>query len=338
MTPRLFYWAAALAASLIVHAGALALWRVNADPLQLAGGGTIIALDLGDAPQTGLAAGAPTQTDSQDTETAAQSPQTTEPATPKTPTAEPEPIPQAPLRRPAPEPETANPAQEQAQIPTPPRDQPPEPTQAEADPAMSQPKSTHSLEPAPTLKTPPTPEPTTPAEPAIQPVENEVIPSEDTKTVPNTPFPAPRPTDLMEKRANAQPQRKPAPTAKKTKSGAGGTSNGSAQAGGSTRRNTNAKEAGTAAISSYPGKIYRRLARATRYPPAARANRLSGKVLVGFTIVPNGGITGLQVKKTSGHAVLDAAALAAVRRAAPFPPLPQGRRQWLFAVPITFKP
>ena len=52
--------------------------------------------------------------------------------------------------------------------------------------------------------------------------------------------------------------------------------------------------------------------------------QFSGTVLIGFTISPSGQVLMREVKKSSGSKVLDDAALAALDRAAPFPPMPRG--------------
>lgn len=59
-----------------------------------------------------------------------------------------------------------------------------------------------------------------------------------------------------------------------------------------------------------------------RYPDPARSRRTEGRVTVSFTITPEGRVTGVQVVKSSGHALLDQAALATVAEASPFPRVP----------------
>ena len=64
---------------------------------------------------------------------------------------------------------------------------------------------------------------------------------------------------------------------------------------------------------------------------------LSGTVLIGFTISPSGQVLTREVKKSSGSKVLDDAAMAALDRAAPFPPMPPGVNGPLkLQVPIEF--
>jgi protein TonB len=69
------------------------------------------------------------------------------------------------------------------------------------------------------------------------------------------------------------------------------------------------------------------------YPAAARRARLEGGVALLFTVAADGSVHELRVEKSSGFSVLDAAAAAAVVRAAPFPPLDRDRR---FTLPISF--
>lgn len=64
---------------------------------------------------------------------------------------------------------------------------------------------------------------------------------------------------------------------------------------------------------------------------------LSGTVLIGFTISPSGQVLTREVKKSSGSKVLDDAAMAALDRAAPFPPMPAGVNGPLkLQVPVEF--
>lgn len=62
------------------------------------------------------------------------------------------------------------------------------------------------------------------------------------------------------------------------------------------------------------------IARTLVYPPNARRNGLQGKVLVEFVLLADGWIRDLVLRASSGHSILDGAALSAVQAAAPFPP------------------
>jgi protein TonB len=70
------------------------------------------------------------------------------------------------------------------------------------------------------------------------------------------------------------------------------------------------------------------------YPPQARRAGVQGLTEVSFTIHEDGGVSDVTVRTSSGHGVLDEAALAAVFAAAPFPPPPSPAR---LAIPISFR-
>jgi protein TonB len=90
--------------------------------------------------------------------------------------------------------------------------------------------------------------------------------------------------------------------------------------------------AGNAAVSNYPGKIVSKLRR------AARRQKLQGEVRVAFTVSASGSVGGVRVVRSSGSPALDNAAIETVRRAAPFPAIPEGagRSSWPFTVPLKF--
>jgi protein TonB len=94
--------------------------------------------------------------------------------------------------------------------------------------------------------------------------------------------------------------------------------------------------AGNAAVSNYPGKVAARLRRSVRGVSRPARSRASSDVLVSFTVNAGGGLGGVRIARSSGSKELDKAALAIVRRAAPFPPIPpqSGRRNWAFTLPL----
>ncbi len=97
----------------------------------------------------------------------------------------------------------------------------------------------------------------------------------------------------------------------------------------------NASSAGNAAVSNYPGKVRNKINRAKR-----RFNGNGGGVAtVSFVVSASGQATSIRIARSSGQPALDEAALEAVRRAAPFPEIPDGagRASWPFSVPISFK-
>lgn len=55
--------------------------------------------------------------------------------------------------------------------------------------------------------------------------------------------------------------------------------------------------------------------------------RTGGQVRVAFTVAPSGAVIAASVARSSGNPEMDSAALAAVRRASPVPPTPEGNTQ-----------
>ena len=78
------------------------------------------------------------------------------------------------------------------------------------------------------------------------------------------------------------------------------------------------------------------MTRAARYPNKAKG--ADGEARVSFTVGADGRVLKIALAKSTGNAELDSAALAAVERAAPFPPIPAdaGRQSWSFTVPLSF--
>ncbi|UES59066.1 TonB family protein [Roseibium aggregatum] len=104
------------------------------------------------------------------------------------------------------------------------------------------------------------------------------------------------------------------------------------------RADARTKDGGTRATSNYQGKVVAKLRRAKRYPREAKRQRLEGTVSVGFTISSNGAVSGIRVTRSSGHPVLDQAALDMVRRASPMPKFPGDIRvaRMNMQVPVRF--
>ena len=98
------------------------------------------------------------------------------------------------------------------------------------------------------------------------------------------------------------------------------------------------KGSGDASVSSYPGSVARKLGAALRYPAGAKAARLTGEATVHFAVDRSGRATSVSIVASSGFDVLDKAAIAAVGRASPFPPIPAAadRRDWPFTVTLAF--
>lgn len=80
------------------------------------------------------------------------------------------------------------------------------------------------------------------------------------------------------------------------------------------------------------------LGRHRDYPRAARLRRQEGMPRIGVTLDTSGRLIALMLVESSGFTLLDEAALAMARRAAPFPPpqLPRGTDRATFIVPVQF--
>ena len=87
---------------------------------------------------------------------------------------------------------------------------------------------------------------------------------------------------------------------------------------------------GSAAASSYPGRIQAKLAR-TRRPQVS----VSGVARVRMTISASGGIASVRLLQSSGSRTVDEAALRFVSSAAPFPAPPAGAQR-TYDIPVRF--
>jgi protein TonB len=81
-------------------------------------------------------------------------------------------------------------------------------------------------------------------------------------------------------------------------------------------------------------EIRRRVLARLSYPRPARTMGWEGVVVVSFFIVPGGQATGIAVSRSSGHDVLDQAAMQAVAASVPLPspPVPQA-----ILLPVRFR-
>ena len=92
------------------------------------------------------------------------------------------------------------------------------------------------------------------------------------------------------------------------------------------RKNARSEDGGDKAKANYRGKVQAKLQRAKRYPKKAKRKKLKGIVRFSFVIAPDGSVSGIRIRGSSGNAVLDQAALDMIRRASPMPKFPKGMR------------
>jgi len=217
---------------------------------------------------------------------------------------------------------------------------PVEPT--EAAPTQTTDVVTAEAEPEPAKPQPSKPAPKPVEKKAEKPVENTTAPRKaEAKPEPKKKAePKPARTAAVAKPEKPEPKKK-----QKSKAGNGGQNQDDAKRGvadGEAKGNTTAKSKGkassigNAAVSNYPGKVLAKLRRSLRGIPRSAISRARNDVQVSFVVSASGGVGSVRISRSSGSPELDSAALAVVRRAAPFPPIPPeaGRSSWQFTLPL----
>lgn len=87
------------------------------------------------------------------------------------------------------------------------------------------------------------------------------------------------------------------------------------------------------------GQLLRtRVEQLKHYPHVARANRWEGRVVLRAVIGEDGQLVDLKVSESSGHSILDEAAMDVLKQSAPLTlPAPLGRPQVVVQVPISYR-
>ncbi|MGI1660877.1 TonB family protein [Palleronia sp. KMU-117] len=193
------------------------------------------------------------------------------------------------------------------------------PTAADRDPARTAPALPAPMASAAAPEAPTAPErPAAPPPPAVASVPPEVLPPlPDTRPAPR-PAAQPAPSPV---RAASPPQPVPpaTPAAPHRASGSGDGQSAGRQAAGTGQSPSPERRA--ALQAEWSAAIQTRIARHQSYPAG---NHGDGRVKVRMVIYPSGHLGEVTLAASSGRPALDAAALQAVRRAAPFPPAPAG--------------
>lgn len=93
-----------------------------------------------------------------------------------------------------------------------------------------------------------------------------------------------------------------------------------------------------AAVANWQSRLLARLERYKRYPDEAQSRGEHGIARLAFSVDRRGGVHGVRILRSSGSALLDRAAVALPRRAAPLPPPPAGLggRRIPIVVPIRY--
>lgn len=92
------------------------------------------------------------------------------------------------------------------------------------------------------------------------------------------------------------------------------------------------------AIQSYLSVVKTKIARAKKYPRSARREGITGTATVSFTIKLNGKVKDVTLVKSSGDERLDEEALKMLKRASPFPAIPDdvSKKDMDLTIPIEF--
>jgi periplasmic protein TonB len=85
-----------------------------------------------------------------------------------------------------------------------------------------------------------------------------------------------------------------------------------------------APTAGSAAWTGYRSRVVAHLTRFKTYPEQARDRGIVGRNAITITLARDGRVAASSLSASSGQSMLDAATLAALRRAQPFPAMPEG--------------
>jgi protein TonB len=184
--------------------------------------------------------------------------------------------------------------------------------------------------PASILAAPPAPVTASPA-PAAAPPIADALPAASPAPVVTAPAAPPGPADSVV--ASETPPRASEPRGGGTAGGETATGGGAAAVpaaaqarggadGGGTLALAIPGDGGAGAYGPYLAALRRRLQEALEYPAAARRRGLSGTVHLEIALEATGRVSDVLLVRSSSHAVLDAAALAAARnvRGVPFPP------------------
>lgn len=189
----------------------------------------------------------------------------------------------------------------------------------------------------------PKPQPDTSAEPIPEP---ELEPE---------PEPGPKPNSKREKQSEHQPQNTQTHEASAKPSESKATAkraNSAKPAGGQDDRNTAEKatqkaaqprQGSTGSVADTPTDYQSELAAALQkhksYPRQARRHGQEGTALLHFVMTHSGRVVRWQIKKSSGHELLDDAVRRMIQQANPLPSLPDdvGMQRMSVTIPISFK-
>ena len=90
---------------------------------------------------------------------------------------------------------------------------------------------------------------------------------------------------------------------------------------------------------TYLNRLARHISQFRFYPQSSRSRNEEGRVRMRVTVARDGHLLDVKVDKSSGYPAIDAAELEAIRKAAPFPPLPLDipGESVVFILPVTYE-
>ena len=88
----------------------------------------------------------------------------------------------------------------------------------------------------------------------------------------------------------------------------------------------------------YTGSIQLKIEKAKKYPARAKRRKQKGKTFLSFKLDRDGMVSDLKVEKSSGHKILDQAALRAIKEGEPYPRIPEtlNEKYAFLRIPISF--
>ena len=245
-------------------------------------------------------------------EAPAETPAVAEPPAPVEPPPSPAPAEAPPEATPAP----VEPPPPAAVAPSPPPvEPPPPPIEAPPPQPVEAPPPQPVEAPPPPVEMPPPPPAETAPPPKTEPPMAPKEPPPAPKAAPR-PQPKPQPKPAPARPAATEPAAAPKPAAPKTAAAS--------------------PAASKADDGAYRASLYARIYGAVRYPESARERGAAGVAVVSFSFDATGQVTSAVLAQSSGDAALDADAVAAVRRASPLPPPPEGAAR-AYTVPIRYR-
>jgi len=166
---------------------------------------------------------------------------------------------------------------------------------------------------------------------------------------PKEPPPADSPAPAQSRSTSVEPASETRPSSQDTgtsagkgiqPSGGGGTGASTslhigAGAGDGNGTGTDSSQNSASILQAYLTEVFKKIDSRKEYPRMAVRLGQEGKVDVEFSITSDGKAEEIHIRKGSGFRLLDESAMEAIRKASPFPPIPESLKQQKISVSIT---